>query len=58
MNAVALPGGNIVVFAGLLKEIKSENELAMILGHELGHFAHRDHLRGADGHTLRVRLDL
>lgn len=46
VNAVALPGGNIVVFSGLLKQIESENELAMILAHELGHFAHRDHLRG------------
>ncbi len=46
VNAIALPGGNIVVFAGLLKEIQSENELAMVLAHELGHFAHRDHLRG------------
>ena len=46
VNASALPGGNIVVFAGLLKKIQSENELAMILAHELGHFAHRDHLRG------------
>lgn len=46
VNAVALPGGNIVVFSGLLKQLESENELAMILAHELGHFAHRDHLRG------------
>lgn len=46
VNAVALPGGNIVVFSGLLRQIESENELAMILAHELGHFAHRDHLRG------------
>ena len=46
VNAIALPGGNIVVFAGLLKEVQSENELAMVLAHELGHFAHRDHLRG------------
>lgn len=45
INAVALPGGTIVVFAGLLDKIESENELAMVLGHELGHFAHRDHLR-------------
>ncbi|GAB4280270.1 MAG: hypothetical protein Kow0029_24720 [Candidatus Rifleibacteriota bacterium] len=45
-NALALPGGNIVLFSGLLDEIKSENELAMILAHELGHFANRDHLRG------------
>ena len=46
VNALALPGGNIVVFSGLLKQLESENELAMILTHELGHFAHRDHLRG------------
>lgn len=46
INAVALPGGNIVLFSGLLEQLESENELAMILAHELGHFAHRDHLRG------------
>jgi predicted Zn-dependent protease len=45
-NALALPGGNIVLYTQLLGEIESENELAMILAHELGHFAHRDHLRG------------
>lgn len=46
VNAIALPGGRIVVFNGLLKQVASENELAMVLAHELGHFAHRDHLRG------------
>lgn len=46
VNAMALPGGRIVVFSGLLKKVRSENELAMVLGHELGHYAHRDHLRG------------
>ena len=46
VNAVALPAGNIVVFKGLLSELKTENEVAMILAHELGHYAHRDHLRG------------
>ena len=44
-NALALPCGHIVVFSGLLKEIDSENELAMVLAHELGHFVHKDHLR-------------
>jgi len=44
-NAVALPGGAIVVYKGLLNMLDSENELSMVLGHELGHFAHRDHLR-------------
>lgn len=46
INAGAFPGGHIVIYTGLLKEMGSENELAMVLAHELGHFAHRDHLRG------------
>ncbi len=46
INAMALPGGNIVIFSALIKEVESENELAFILAHELGHFANRDHLRG------------
>lgn len=44
-NAVALPGGLIVVTEGLLDQVESENELAFVLGHELGHFRNRDHLR-------------
>jgi predicted Zn-dependent protease len=45
VNALALPGDRIVIFSGLLKQAESENELMMILGHELGHFTNRDHLR-------------
>jgi len=45
INALALPGGHIVMFSGLLEQAESENEVAMVLAHELGHFAHRDHLR-------------
>lgn len=44
-NAMALPGGLIIVTQGLLDEVESENELAFVLGHELGHFKNRDHLR-------------
>lgn len=55
VNAVALPGGAVVVFAGLINKVKSENELAFILAHELGHFAHRDHLRGM-GRALVINL--
>lgn len=44
-NAVALPGGTIVVFSGLLEKMTTENELAFVMSHELGHFYHRDHLR-------------
>lgn len=44
-NAAALPGGSILVTTALLEAVESENELAFVLGHELGHFKHRDHLR-------------
>lgn len=45
-NAVALPGGRIIVFDGLLDKVKSENGLSFVLAHELAHFKNRDHLRG------------
>lgn len=45
MNAMVLPGGRIVVGQALLDAAESKNELAMVLGHEIGHCAHRDHLR-------------
>jgi len=43
-NAFAIPGGTIAVTSGLLSTAKSENELVFVLGHEMGHFANRDHL--------------
>jgi predicted Zn-dependent protease len=46
VNAFAVPGNRIIVTKGLFEQAESENELAMILAHELGHFAHRDHLKG------------
>lgn len=46
VNAIALPGSNIIIFKGLLNAVASENELSFVLAHELGHFANRDHLRG------------
>ena len=44
-NALAVPGGFVGVTSGPLKRMRTENELAFVLGHELGHFAHRHHLR-------------
>lgn len=55
INALALPGGHIVVFSGLVEKAESENELAMVLAHELGHFAHRDHLKRL-GHGLGLTV--
>ncbi len=56
VNAVAVPGGHIILYAGLLDQVASENELAMILGHELGHFANRDHLKGLGRGLVLVAL--
>lgn len=56
VNAMALPGGHIVVYTGLLNKVESENELAMVLGHELGHFKNRDHLRGLGRALVLVTL--
>jgi predicted Zn-dependent protease len=41
-NAITLPGGRIVLFSGLLKDAASPDEVAGVLGHELGHVANRD----------------
>lgn len=41
-NAVAMPGGVVVVFRGLLEELESEDELAALLAHEIAHVQHRD----------------
>ena len=40
-NAFALPGGHIYVSRGLLAIMNSEDELAAVLGHEIGHVAGR-----------------
>ena len=45
VNAAILPGGHVLVMTGLLEAVESENELAFVLAHELGHFAARDPLR-------------
>ncbi len=45
-NAFAFPGGTIGVTTGLLNDLNDEIEIAFVIGHELGHFYHRDHLRG------------
>jgi len=57
VNAIAIPGNKIIIYQGLLEEVESENELMMVLGHELGHFTHRDHLRGL-GNILVLRMTM
>ncbi len=57
VNAMALPGDAIVIYQGLIEKMGSENELMMVLSHELGHFAHRDHLRGL-GRSILLQVTL
>lgn len=40
-NSLALPGGYIFISTGLLKMLKSESELACVLGHEVCHVAQK-----------------
>jgi predicted Zn-dependent protease len=37
INAFAIPGGHVFVYTGLLQFLKSEAELAAIMGHEVSH---------------------
>lgn len=56
-NAFAMLGYHIAVTSGLLKEVKTENGLAFVIAHELGHFEGRHHVRGL-GRTLGIGLVL
>jgi predicted Zn-dependent protease len=41
LNAFAAPGGHVFIFSGLVNEMKSADELAAVLTHEIGHVAAR-----------------
>jgi predicted Zn-dependent protease len=51
-NAWAMPGGKIAVNRGLLIELKSEAELAAVIGHEIVHAAGRHAARGMESGLL------
>ncbi|HPP67027.1 MAG TPA: M48 family metallopeptidase [bacterium] len=42
VNAFSVPGGFVYVYTGLLKQIDSPDELACVVGHEIGHICNRD----------------
>ncbi len=45
VNAIALPGGRVYVFQGLIDKANTPDELAGVIAHEMGHIAHRDGVR-------------
>lgn len=51
-NAWAMPGGKIAVNRGLLTELRSEAELAAVIGHEIVHAAGRHAARGVENNML------
>ncbi len=52
INAFALPGRNIVLTSGLIQKVDSENELAFVIAHELGHIVHKDSLKAMSRNIL------
>lgn len=50
VNAAALPGGNIVIFRGLLTSAKGPDEVAGVLGHEIAHVEERHVTEGMIRH--------
>jgi beta-barrel assembly-enhancing protease len=44
VNALALPGGTILVFRGLIDEMDSTEQLSAVLAHEMAHVTLRHHL--------------
>jgi Zn-dependent protease with chaperone function len=55
MNAMALPGGTVVVLTGLLEQADSPEEVAGVLGHEMTHVLKRHVIRQVV-HNLGWRL--
>ena len=59
VNAFATPGGFIFVTRGLLENLKTEAELAGVLGHEVGHVAGRHIVREIQrGKAIKVGSDV
>ncbi|MGB0935178.1 MAG: M48 family metallopeptidase [Alphaproteobacteria bacterium] len=56
VNAYAAPGGFIIVTSGLLDKLKTENALVFVLGHELGHFQNRDHLKSIGRELVLAKI--
>ncbi len=42
-NAFTFPGGKIVLLRGLIDKARTPNEVAAVIGHEIGHVVNRDH---------------
>jgi predicted Zn-dependent protease len=56
INALCMPGGKIVVFTGILDALRlTDDELAMVIGHEMAH-ALREHARARAAKTTLTNV--
>ncbi len=55
INAAMFPGGKLVVYTGILNFIKSDDELASVIGHEMAHAIAR---HGAERYSQRNLVKL
>ncbi len=52
INAFALPGGKVGVYSGLIKLVASDDEIAIVMGHEIAHVTARHGAERATTGTL------
>jgi len=58
-NAFAIPGGYVYMFKGLVDKLESDDEIAAVLAHEIGHINaehHSKRKRGSIGYTALMLL--
>ena len=56
VNAMAMPGGPILVTTGMLEFLQSEDELAFLLGHEMAHVEERHAFKQLNDNRLIRKL--
>lgn len=59
VNAFALPGGKIGVYTGILNVTENQDQLAAIIGHEVGHvIEHHSNERLSAGQLLNIAMGI
>lgn len=57
INAFSLPGGQVYVNSGLLKNVRSDDELASVLSHEMTHSAHH-HIQSLSHEQSKMNTEM